>query len=212
MVLKLQLSHEAIIAQWIGLCEPREKKLMSKRNSKKALSNDEKLQMFGWILTDSVYDLSVPAEIYRDYYKAFDNKPPQPIFEGVVRLCRFSTVIAVCKFYDALEKYNHLLIDAPVDLKDKVKAFKRYVLDKDYRTLRSKFVAHNFDAYESHSYADGHRIAEAIFGITGGDMLAYFEWIKPSADNVGPDRYHPSYLASDLKEYIRSLVVLVPRV
>lgn len=185
---------------------------MSKRNVKKQLSHEEKLQMFGWILADSVYDLSVPPEIYRDYFAHFSKQAPNPMFEGVVRMCRFSVVIAICKLYDALEKYNQLLMEAPAELKERVGSFKKYVLQKDYRTLRSKFVAHNFDAYETHTYNDGQRIAEGIFGITAGEALTYFEWIKPSKGNANPERDHPSYVASDVKEYIRGLVELVPRV
>ena len=186
---------------------------MSKQNAKKQLPRDEKLQMFGWILTDSVFDLSVPCEVFRDYYSHFSEQPTSPMFEGVVRMCRFSIVIAICKLYDALEKYNQLLIDAPSELQQRVRNFKKYVLLKDYRTLRSKFVAHNFDAYETHTYDDGQRIAEGIFGVTAGEALKYFEWIKPwKGERVCPDRDHPSYLASDVKEYVRSLVVLVPRV
>lgn len=185
---------------------------MSKRNAKKELSKEEKLQMFGWILTDSVYDLSVPPEVYRDYFAHFSKTAPDLIFEGVLRMCRFSTVIAICKLYDALIKYNQLLIDAPDELKQRVDSFKKYVLAKDYRTLRSKFIAHNFDAYESHSYEMGHSIAENIFGITAGDALSYFNWIKPPTLAENSDRYHPSYIASDSKEYIRTLAILVPRV
>ena len=191
---------------------------MSKGNLKKKLSLDDQLQMFGWILTDSVYDLSVPPEIFRDYFshfskvENFSKNGPDMMFEGVVRVCRFSTVMAICKLYDGLTKYSSLMGNAPEELRGRIKKFRKYVIEKDYRTLRSKFVAHNFDAYESYSYQSGQSIGENIFGSSVGDLLAYFEWIKPKPDQVSPDRYHPAYIASDTKEYIRTLTTLKPRV
>lgn len=168
--------------------------------------------MFGWILTDSIYDLSTPAEIFRDYCAHFSDKQPNPLFEGVVRMCRQSVIIGMCKLSDALKSYGDLLQDSPEELRERVSNLQKHINQKDYKFLRSKFIAHNFDAYEKYTYQDGQKVAESIFGNSVGELLEYFSWIKPASDADLDGRYFPSYIASDAKEYVRTLVDLKPRV
>lgn len=185
---------------------------MSRAKKKKELSETEKLQALGWLLSDSIYDLCVPAEIFTDYLHHYENRPPNEMLEGVVRMCRFSIVMAMCKLEEALKDYGKTYKDAPVELLGRIKRLRKHIQEKDYRTLRSKFVAHTFDSFGTHTYEDGQHIAEGIYGNTLGDLKVYFDWIKPPKDLVELQIESPVWIAYDLKEYVRTRVSLPPRI
>ncbi|WP_288082159.1 hypothetical protein [Pseudomonas sp.] len=185
---------------------------MAKHNAKTCLSEQQRLEMFGWILADSVYDLSIPAEVFRGYCAHSSENPPNKMLEGVVRMCRQSTVIGICKLYDAFRSYGDLLQNSPEELRERISKFLKHVEQKNYKFLRSKFIAHNFDAYEKYTYQDGQDAAESIFGSSVGELLEYLAWVKPANGSGYEGRYFPAFIASDAKEYVRGLVDLKPRV
>ncbi len=194
-----------------------EESTLSRGKMKTKLSESESQQELGWLLTDSIYDLCAPVEVFRNYLKVYESADSntdnsQHMFDAVVRLCRHSVVMAICKLEDALVHHGRAYKDAPEEIMRRVKSFRKHFEDKKYRTLRSKFIAHNFDSYETHTYQDGERIASGIYGSTISDLKSYFDWIKPPEDCLELREESPAWIACDLKKHIQSRIDLIPRV
>lgn len=155
-----------------------------------------------WLLVDLIFDLVTPAKVLRDYLEQPDFDPESNLIRAVLRMTKMSTVIALCKLDDVLKDYGKSFVDVPSDLLDQKKRFRAYILEKKVFTYRSKFVAHNFDAFDTHSYEIGNEIAIGIFGETFGSHLEFFEWVSPP--NSGPtfEGYHPSFLATRLRDHL----------
>jgi hypothetical protein len=58
------------------------------------MTETEELQHFGWLLIDLIYDLSVPAVVFRDYLQHDSIPKDGQMFQGVSRMCKFSVIIA----------------------------------------------------------------------------------------------------------------------
>gem|GEM_PF-4811691 len=96
------------------------------------MTETEKLQHFGWLLIDLIYDLSVPAVIFRDYLQHDSVPKDGHMFQGVSRMCKFSVIIALCKLHDALRDHGQAVSTFPTELRAEVKNFRRFVAEKTY--------------------------------------------------------------------------------
>jgi len=165
-----------------------------------------------WLLVDLIFDLVMPSKVFRDYAAQPDFDPRTPGFRGVLRMCRNSTIIALCKLDDVLKDYGILFRDVPDDLAEQKKMYRKYILDKKVFTYRSKFVAHNFDAFDTHSYAIGNEIANGIFGETFGTNEAFFEWVSPQDPDPSFKGYHPAFIATRLRDHLLAKSRPAPRI
>ncbi|MDX9668049.1 hypothetical protein QMK50_24170 [Pseudomonas sp. P5_152] len=174
------------------------------------MTEEEKLQHFGWLLVDLIYDLSVAAVVFRDYLSHEAIPKNGLMFQGVARMCKFSVIIALCKLHDALRDNGRAISKFPDELKAEIKAFRRYAAEKSLFTIRSKFAAHNFDDFGNYTYDDGNRLFNNLVGSTLGENTAFFEFINPAdhKNSVGT----MSHFVTDLRDYVKTLVELPPRV
>ena len=60
-----------------------------------------------------------------------------------------------------------------------MKMFRAFADEKELVRIRNKFVAHNFDDFESSSYAEGNRLLTAMFGETLADHLEFLNGYIP---------------------------------
>lgn len=174
------------------------------------MTDEEKLQHFGWLLVDLVFDLSVAAVVFRDYLHHDAIPKDGPMFHGVSRMCKFSVIIALCKLHDALRDNGRAISKFPDELKAEIKAFRRYAAEKSLFTLRSKFAAHNFDDFGSYTYDDGDRLFSNLVGSTISENSAFFEFINP-ADHKNSNGTM-SHFVTALKDHVKTLVELPPRI
>ena len=174
------------------------------------MTETEKLQHFGWLLVDLIFDLSVPAVVYRDYLQHDSIPKDGPMFQGVSRMCKFSVILALCKLHDALGDHGRAVSAFPAELRAEVKNFRRFVADKSLFTIRSKFAAHNFDAFSTYTYADGDRLFSNLLGSTLGENIAFFEFINPSDHRNAKGTV--SHFVTALKDHVTTLVSLPPRI
>lgn len=174
------------------------------------MTEEERLQHFGWLLVDLIGDLSVAAVVYRDYLQHEAIPKDGPMFQGVSRMCKFSVIIALCKLHDALRDNGRAITTFPEALRERVKWFRRYVAEKKLFTLRSKFAAHNFDDFDNYTYDDGDRLFSDLVGSTLGENIIFFEFINPTdhEKSVGT----MSHFVTELKNHVKSLVDLPPRI
>ena len=174
------------------------------------MTEEEKLQHFGWLLVDLVIDLSVAAVVFRDYLQHEAIPKDGPMFHGVSRMCKFSVIIALCKLHDALRDNGLAVSTFPEDLKAEIKSFRRYAAENSLFTLRSKFAAHNFDDFDNYTYDDGDRLFSKLVGSTLSENTAFFEFINPT-DHKNPVGTM-SHFVTALKDHVKTLVDLPPRV
>lgn len=174
------------------------------------MTETEKLQHFGWLLVDLIFDLSVPAVVYRDYLQHDSIPKDGAMFQGVSRMCKFSVIIALCKLHDALKDHGRAVSAFPDDLKAEVKTFRRFVAEKNLFTIRSKFAAHNFDDFSNYTYEDGDRLFSNLLGSTLGENIAFFEFISPSDHRNAQGTI--SHFVSALRDHVKTLVSLPPRI
>ena len=165
-----------------------------------------------WLLVDLIFDLVTPAKVFRDYIEQPDFDPEGQLIRAVLRMSKMSTIIALCKLDDVLKDYGKSFTDIPDDLKLQRKLFRAYVLEKKIFTYRSKFVAHNFDAFDTHSYEVGNEIANGIFGETFGTNIEFFNWVSPPLPGPTFEAYHPAFLATRLRDHLLQKKRPAPRV
>ena len=182
--------------------------ILSKRGG--GMTQEERLQHFGWLLVDLIFDLSVASVVYRDYLQHKAIPKDGPMFHGVSRMCKFSVIIALCKLHDALRDNGRVITTFPEELREQIKSFRRYAAEKKLFTLRSKFAAHNFDDFDNFTYDDGDRMFSELFGSTLAENTAFFEFINPADHKKTSGTM--SHFVTALKDHVKTLVDLPPRV
>jgi hypothetical protein len=98
----------------------------------------------------------------------------------------------------------------PPELRAEIKSFRRFVAEKNVFTIRSKFVAHNFDAFSSYTYEDGDRLLSNLLGSTLGENITFFEFINPSDHRNAQGTV--SHFVTALRDHVKTLVSLPPRI
>lgn len=175
-------------------------------------TKEQRLEHLAWLLNDLVYDLVTPPKVLRDYLSQPDCDPRSGAFLGIIRMCKSSAILAMTKLYDITNAYGREIKEFPDDILDQVRTYKSYVQTKKLVRFRSKFVAHNFDAFVDSSYAEGNTIANDIFGETLGEHLNFFEWVSPADPEDTFVKYHISYLVTRMRNHVISKVTPKPRI
>lgn len=174
-------------------------------------TNEQRLEHLAWLLNDLVYDLVTPPKVLRDYLSQPECDPRSGAFLGIIRMCKSSAILAMTKLYDITNSYGKEIKDFPEDILGQVRTYKAYVQAKNLVRFRSKFVAHNFDAFADSSYAEGNTIANGIFGETLREHLNFFEWVSPADPEEIFIKYHVSYLVTRMRDHVISQVTPKPR-
>ncbi|WP_137279268.1 hypothetical protein [Pseudomonas rhizoryzae] len=165
-----------------------------------------------WLLVDLVYDLVTPGKVFRDYLENSDMSPDSAAFLGIARMCKISCVLSLVKLHDILKDYGIETRELPSDIREQIGLFRRFCTDKKLVRLRNKFAAHNFDDFESSSYAEGEELFTGLFGKTLGEHLEFFEWVCPANPSQTFEAYHPAYLVTRMRNYLASQVAPSPRI
>lgn len=166
----------------------------------------------GWLLNDLIYDLVSPSKVLRDYLTQSNVKPESDLFLAIARMTKSSAILAMTKLRDVLKDYGNEIRAYPEDIKQQVKMFRKFADDKQLVRLRNKFIAHNFDDFESSSYAEGEKLMDALFGKTLAQHLVFFEWIHPEHPDPTFEKYHLSYLVTRMRDHAKTVVKMTPRV
>jgi len=166
----------------------------------------------GWLLNDLIYDLVTPSKVVRDYLTGSDVDPRSGLFFGILRMSKISAILSLTKLHDVLKDYGREIRDYPESIRSQVKLFRKFAEEKDLVRIRNKFIAHNFDDFESSSYAEGDKLLTALFGDTLAEHLVFFEWIHPESPETTFEKYHPSYLVTRMRDHAKTLVDMKPRV
>jgi hypothetical protein len=165
----------------------------------------------GWLLNDLIYDLVTPSRVVRDYLTGADVDPRTGLAFGVLRMSKIAAILSLTKLHDVLKDYGKEIREYPESIRAQVKMFRAFADDKELVRIRNKFVAHNFDDFESSSYAEGNRLLTAMFGETLADHLEFFEWIHPENSDETYEQYHPSHLVTRMRDHAKTLVDMKPR-
>lgn len=175
-------------------------------------SHENRLEHLAWLATDLIYDLVTPCKVVRDYMSQPSFHPGSAQFLGIIRMCKISTVLALTKLHDIIKNYGAELRAFPDDIRAQTKQFMIFAQSKKLVRLRNKFVAHNFDDFKESSYREGENIFDGIFGKSLQDHLDFFEWVSPENPERTFEKYHPSYLATRMRNHLTSIVSPQPRV
>ena len=141
----------------------------------------ERIKHFKWVLTDLIYDLTVPTEVFRVYVHKESFSPDNLIHAGVLRMTSNALIINLAKLWEVIRHYGCEINSFPEKIKQGCNLVKREIEDKKIYQFRSKYAAHIIDKDTNTplSLSEGKRRYEAIVGTTIGDMNDFCNWVCP---------------------------------
>lgn len=166
-----------------------------------------KIEQLKWALVDSIFDLTIPAVLFRENQKRADFDPSIPYHLGLCRMCNSHTIIALSKLDEILKFYGKEIQSFPEPLKTKANKLKKEIEDRGAYAFRSQYVAHAFrgekgKTKEPISLKEGQAQIEKV---VGNNLNEFYTWVFPE-QSLGENKDSVTSTVNELKEHCISLL------
>ena len=168
---------------------------------------NERIEHFKWVLADLIYDLTVPAEVFREYVHKDNFSPDNLIHAGVLRMTSNALIMSLARLWEVIRYYGQEINSFPENIKQGCNLVKKEIEDKKIYQFRSKYAAHviDKDTKKPLSLSEGKRRYEIIVGTTIGDMNDFCSWICPE-NYASHQEYSVVKVVTDLRDHCLSIV------
>lgn len=165
-----------------------------------------RLNYIKWALADLIVDLTINAEVFREYVGRSDFDISSDRGHALVRMVCSSLVVNLSKLSEVLKHFGGEVNELSEPLRSQCVDLRREIEKRKIYQFRSKYVAHLIDKTTKQplSISEGDRRVDEIIGSSIGDLNDFCEWVCPAV--VGSDAESVVSIICSFRDHCRRIV------